>query len=252
MESIILLLLLLPLVGYVLQLAGFGKSKTTELLLPVISPEIIRSSLIDYTRSHSWSLLLEEPTSERLLYIFKAGQFGFSKEGAQKITITFFPTDKEIKCFIRSESLLGQFYDFDINQKNIESLSFFLSETTKHPEIRETTTYTPIFLHSKPSVNIKYWIFLIFVLVIIIGSKTLYKMSRRIVPGTVLISFQPYILDEIAQPLMLDFGAINCRSIDKLKLYIYECDTPVGEEEKIAATARTNPVVESAQPKYVK
>lgn len=252
MEAIIILLLLLPLAGYILQNVGIGKTKTTELLLPVISPEMIRSALIDFTRSHSWSLLVEEPTSERLLYVFKAGQFGFSKDGAQIITVTFFPTDKEVKCFIKSESLLGQFYDFDVNQKNIESLAFFLSETTKHSEIPESTTYTPIFLHSKPTVNVKYWVFLVTLLILIIGSRALYTISREVVPGTVEITFQSYVTDDIAQKLMIEFGAINCRSIDKIKTYVYECDAPVGEEEKVAATARSNAVVSTASPKYVK
>lgn len=252
MEAIIVMLLVLPLFGYILQIGGVGKTKTTELLLPVISPEVIRTSLIDYTRSHNWSLMLEEPTSERLLYVFKAGQFGFSKDGVQKVTITFFPTEKEIKCFIRSESLLGQFFDFNVNQKNMESLSFFLSETTKHPEVSETSTYSSIFLPSRRSVSDKYWIFLVIMLILIIGSKSLYKISRQIVPGAVEITFQSYVTDDVAQKLMADFGAINCRSVDTLKPYIYECDAPIGEEEKVAVAASKNAVVKSAEPKYVK
>lgn len=250
METIIIILLIIPIVGYLLQMFKVGAFKETEILLPVASAEIIRSSLVDYSRSHNWSLLLEEPTSERLLYVFKAGQFGFSREGSQKITVSFFPTEKETKCFIRSESLLGQFYDFHVNQKNNESLSFYLSETLKHPDVHESTEFTPTFFPSHSTVSIKYWLFLLCSLMLIIGIKTLYSLSRTYEPGKVVISFQPYVTDEIAQKLMIDFGAINCVNTTKVKVKVYECDTPIGEENKVASTARSNPVVNAAQPKY--
>jgi hypothetical protein len=250
METIIILLLLIPVVGYILQMMNIGKWKETEVLLPVNSAEIIRSSLVDYTRSHNWSLLLEEPTSERLLYVFKAGQFGFSREGSQKITVTFFPSEKEMRCFIKSESLLGQFYDFNVNQRNIESLSFYLTETLKHPDAPHTNEFTPTFFTSHATVNMKYWLFLLCTLLLIIGIKTLYSLSRTYEPGKVVISFQPYVTDEIADKLMRDFGAINCVNTTKVKFKVYECDTPIGEEKKIAASARTNAVVKSAEPKY--
>lgn len=250
MELIILFLLVLPIIGYILQLASVGKSKETEVLLPVISPEIIRASLIDYTRSHNWSLLVEEPTTERLLYVFRSGQFGFSKEGVQKVTVSFFPSEKEIKCFIKSESLLGQFYDFNVNQKNIESLSFFLAETIKHPDVQERTAFTPTFFPPHQIVNVKYWVFLLCMLLLLIGSRAVYNMSRQKVPGKVIITFHSYISEEIATKMLMEFGAIDCVSLDKIKIKSYECNTPIDSEEKVADTARSNAVVQSAEPKY--
>lgn len=250
METLIILLLIVPVIGYLLQIFKVGVSKETEVLLPVASAEIIRASLVDYTRSHNWSLLLEEPTSERLLYVFKSGQFGFSREGSQKITATFFPSEKEMRCFIKSESLLGQFYDFNVNQRNIESLSFYLTETLKHPEIQQASEFRPTFFTPHSTVNMKYWLFLLISLLLIIGIKTMYSLSRTYEPGKVVISFQPYVTDEIADKLMRDFGAINCVNTTKVKLKVYECDTPIGEEKKVADTARTSAVVSSAQPKY--
>lgn len=240
----------MPLLGYILQLFHIGKVRETEILLPLISAEAIRSSLIDFTRSHNWTLLNEEPTTERLLYVFRSGQFGFSKEGVQKITVSFFPSSREIKCFIKSESLLGQFYDFGINQKNIESLSFFLNETVKNSDVHQQNAYSPIFFTPKPTVNIMYLLLLLCVLLLIIGSKAIFRLSRTVEPGKVIISFRQYVSDENVQKLMVEFGVINCVNIDKLKPKLFECDTPIGQEDDVAKTARSSPVVESADVLY--
>lgn len=250
METLIIFLMLLPGIGYVLQKFGIGKAYQKELLLPILSAEEIRSYLFDFTRTHKWSLLYEELTNEKILYVFQAGQFGNSRFGAQKVTISFFPSDTEIRCFIQSTSLFGQFYDFGANQNNVESLALYFTEVSKENADERALHKSGSFIISQFPIDPRYWIVLFILLLFVISVKFVYQRSREIIPGKVMITFQRYVTVDVANKLLTDFGGLNCVTYDTQNPSAYECDVPIGDEESIANTAQHNPVVQYAQPKF--
>lgn len=250
MEFIIILLLALPGIGYLLQRGGITSLRETELIIPTLPVESIRSLLISFSRAHSWSLLHEDFSDEQYIFVFRSGQWGQTKDGVQMITISFFPTSKETRCFVRSESLFGQFYDFGINQKNNESVAFFLSEETKQDIDQLPKENEVPFLSPRPLVYPRYFIILISILVIIIGSRMIYQMTRKIVPGRVEITFKSYVSEEINQNLLTQFGAINCVHINPKIINAFECEVPVGEEHNVVKKASENPAVELSEPKF--
>ncbi len=250
MELLIIFLMILPGIGYLLEKFGIGKSYQKELLLPIISADEVRSYLFDFTRTHQWSLLYEELTNEKILYVFQAGQWGNSRYGSQKVTISFFPSDQEIRCFIQSSSLFGQIYDFGANQNNVESLSLYFTEISKENADERALHKSGSFIIRQLPIDPKYWIVLFTLLLFVIGVKFIYTKSREVVPGRVQITFQKYVSVDIATKLLTDFGGLNCFTYDPKNLNAYECEVPIGDEETIANKAHENPVVQIAQPKY--
>lgn len=250
MELLIIFLISLPGILYFLDRFNFGKSKETELLIPNLSVDVIRSLLIEFSRAHSWALLHEDYDSERYIFVFQSGQWARNKDGVQRINITFFPGEREMRCFIRSESKFTQLFDFGMNQKNIEGVSFFLSEETKQDLSQIKLNNTASFLTPQPLVYPKYFVVLVSLLILIIGAKAIYSLTRVIVPGRVQITFYDFVSEEISHTLLLEFGAINCINYDKTNINAFECEVPIREEKSVADKARNNPTVQFAAPKY--
>lgn len=249
---ILILLFLAPLFGFVLGLIGVGSRYESEVLLPGLRLEQVKSLLIFYSRNNTWPLLHQEISEEKALFVFQAHRWGNNKSGIQEITVTFFPDDTGLKGFIRSRSLLGQFVDFGINQKNVEELSFFLSDASKQEYILKQPELSKAgFLPRNVPIDWRYFGILAGLIAMYFLITVTMRLSKVVVPGYIEVRFRQKTAQEGALQWMHESGGINCKSQEDDPLH-YICEVPVTQEWDVADKIGSNYAVQYSQPVFKK
>ncbi len=247
--GIIIILFLLPAVAYLLQLLNVRKYKDAQITLTnKFPPEILETHVAYFAKHHHWSLLHKESSAEKVLYLFQVGSWGVNLRGVQEINLTFFFENDRCKAFLSSKSLMGQMIDFGANQKNIDDLSLFLADLSSD-NTSTSGRSTGAFPTKRPVVDYLYWtIVLCFSLLWFIWTAVGWFMPKHFYPGRIKIVFQQRVPDEISQEILTKNGALNCDHSQVGEFPTYECDVPVGDEEKVSSQISRNSAVREASP----
>ncbi len=236
-----------PAVGYLMQIMGVSKQSDVEITLTDKLPaDILDSHIAYFARLHSWSLLHKESSQEKTIYIFQVGKWGIVPRGVQEVNLTLFFEEDRHKVFLKSRSLMGQFLDFGVNQKNIDDMSLYLADLSHDPNgtLKRVKSDFPA---KSAVIDNRYWYVALAITIIwLIWTMATWFIPKNYVPGRVRVVFQQRVPDEVSDEILQANGAIRCTHelIDEFPTY--ECDVPVGDEPRVADRISRNSAVRSA------
>lgn len=249
LSGIIILLLITPALGYILQILGVRRERDAELTLTQpISAAVLDTHIAYFAKLHQWALLHKEETAEKVIYLFQVGKWGVKLQGVQEVNATLFFENGTSKVFIKSKSLMGQFIDFGVNQKNVNELSLFLADLSNDPN-GTSPRAKAIFPLKTSVIDYKYWGLILGITCIwFLWTATGALIPKHYVSGRIRVIFQKRVPTDILETILQANGAIRCNAIIDEEFPTYECDVPVGDEELVAGQVSRNSAVREAAP----
>lgn len=232
MGLILIIVILLPVVGFAMDLYGLGIAKHADIYLPNISFDQTKVLLIRFARLYKWRIIeMQEKENERW-YELQAGRWGLSIFGSQRVTIIIVPKDTGVECTIYSRSTMGQLFDFGANQRNLEKLTTYLTTEIEKGPVPSQTTET--FRKAKFVIDYRYGLIVVGLIVIqVLGFYLNYKDKERSIPGNLLITFREGKNQEEMYKLLASYEIGSCQNWPPESNRRFLCTVPVGEEEEL-------------------
>lgn len=245
--SLIILLFLLPLVAHILHLSNVAKRADGEITMTAIfDRDEMDAQIASFARLHGWSLLQKDEEADKTTYVFQIGKWGIELSGAQEINITLFFTDATPRVFVQSRSLMGQFFDRGQNQRNVDTFLLFIADLSANPTAGSglrNHTFPP----KAPVIDNRYWgIIAVLAFIWLVSNTVSYFTPKTYVPGRIEVVFKRGVPESVTSVIFRDSGAIRCAVSDSENNLIYECDAPVGEEDRVARALSGYSAVDTA------
>ncbi len=248
MELILILLIIIPIAGYVMQQYGLGIGKHAQSLLPSIDLAQVRILLAYFAANHHWTLIGEKHDEGKSEYVFQAGKWGMSIYGARRIALICTLGADGVTVETQSMSLLGQMFNFGASAKDIDDLVVFMTGISTNAELlQKYLTYRGNFSIRQELIDNKYYILIIAcVTFLLVSYYNGYRDKQSAIPGSVLITFREGYTDENMYKWMNDFGAGSCEHKPVENPRRFFCAVPIGAEQRVLDAASHNLTVESA------
>lgn len=248
MELILILLIIVPLAGFVMQQYGLGVGKHAQSLLPGMDLAQVRIILTYFAANHHWNLIGEKHDETKSEYVFQAGKWGMSIYGARRIALICTKDADGVTVETQSMSLLGQLYNFGASAKDIDDMVVFMTGISTNNELlQKYLTYRGNFTVRQDLIDIKYFALIIAcVTFLLVSYYNGYRDRQSAIPGSVIITFREGYTDEDMYKWMNDFGAGSCEHKPVENLRRFFCAVPIGAEQRILDAATLNFTVESA------
>ncbi len=248
MELILILLIIVPVAGYVMQQYGLGIGKHAQSLLPSMDLAQVRILLAYFAANHHWTLIGEKHDEGTSEYVFQAGKWGTSIYGARRIALICTLGADGVTVETQSMSLLGQMFNFGASAKDIDDLVVFMTGISTNSELlQKYVTYRGNFSIRQELIDNKYYILIIAcVTFLLVSYYNGYRDKQSAIPGSVLITFREGYTDENMYKWMNDFGAGSCEHKPAENPRRFFCAVPIGAEQRVLDAASHNLTVESA------
>lgn len=248
MEIVTILLVILPIAGFIMEKYGLGAYKRAESFVQDLSLEEAKTLMMYFSRLNSWHFKNEYDEEGKITMIFQVGQWGFSLYGAQAVIVVFTQAQGGVNMSADSTSMMGQVVDFGSNQKNLDKLHLFVTDAAVHKEeIAKYRNYGNLIQPNHFIINPLYWLFLwAAVFGVFLTYYFNYRDKQKAVPGNIIVAFRDGYTQEQEYTMLDQFGAGSCANHPAESMQQFLCAVPVGTEDQILGKARTNFAVQSA------
>ncbi len=151
---------------------GVGAAKKTGIFLP--GADISHASVLvaGLSSKYKWGLLDEKDFEKGKIFVLQVGQWGLSIKGGQRLTIVLQQEQNGVRGALVSKSVMGQWYDWGANQKNLERAVDFL-ENHLNTRGNGYLLQVPQFAPKKPIIHRNSLILLV---IIVIGGSAAEKL----------------------------------------------------------------------------